>query len=197
MSQPCCGGQRLRADVKEHRYNNGRMETEQAAHIIQHNLRQYTLSKKFQRLRSSNEQRLTQDIPSDRDSVWSDVDVSSHPPSPHLSSASDTSNGYLDTAFIGHNDPSFSPKSQNVSSVSSNGVFETAFLTHSPASKTVAQSLASTSTVVYVDAFSPVKDKFALNPKSARQGCNSPTNDLMLLSEDSMREVGLEGGNTE
>lgn len=178
MSQPCCGGQRLRADVKEHRYNNGRMETEQAAHIIQHNLRQYTLSKKFQRLRSSNEQRLTQDIPSDRDSVWSDVDVSSHPPSPHLSSASDTSNGYLDTAFIGHNDPSFSPKSQNVSSVSSNGVFETAFLTHSPASKTVAQSLASTSTVVYVDAFSPVKDKFALNPKSARQGCNSPTNDL-------------------
>lgn len=71
----------------EQKYAGGGIETQQAAHIIQYNFKQYTLSKNFQRLRSTHDelriQRLMTDISSDKDSVWSDVAVTSQPVSSH------------------------------------------------------------------------------------------------------------------
>ena len=88
----CCGpsshvyaGQ---GDAMARRYRASTIETEHAAKIIQSNFKHYTLSKNFEKLKSSHDQSRVQrlrmsDISSDRDSVWSDVAVISQPGSPH------------------------------------------------------------------------------------------------------------------
>ncbi|XP_067936731.1 uncharacterized protein [Watersipora subatra] len=86
---PCCAASleacAAQAEL-ESRYRGG-IDTRQAAQIIQTSFKQYTLSKNFARLRNTHDELRVQrllmsDIASDKDSVWSDVAVTSQPDSP-------------------------------------------------------------------------------------------------------------------
>jgi len=78
-------------EMLERKYAGGSIKTQTAAEIIQHNFRQYTLTKNFERLRSNRDetrvQRMMSDVSSEQDSVWSDVTItpySTPPPMPLL-----------------------------------------------------------------------------------------------------------------
>lgn len=84
--------QNKQIEMLERKYGGGAIKTQQAAEIIQYNFRQYTLSKNFERLRNTRDdmrvQRIMSDISSEKDSVWSDVTITSAattpPPMPLL-----------------------------------------------------------------------------------------------------------------
>lgn len=73
-------------EMLERKYGGGTLRTQQAAEIIQYNFRQYTLSKNFERLRNTRDdrrvQRIMSDVSSEKDSVWSDVTITPYVTTP-------------------------------------------------------------------------------------------------------------------